>query len=111
MNETQTITELARDFGVTTRAIRYWESHGLVSPERAGGNRVYSKRDRTRLKLALRGKDQKLSAGDNTLNPGRYDLKVTFPDGVQYSKSVEISAGGRLTVSCSSGLQTCSELR
>ena len=32
MNETQTITELARDFGVTTRAIRYWESHGLVSP-------------------------------------------------------------------------------
>lgn len=62
-------------------------------------------------KLALRGKDQKLSAGDNTLNPGRYDLKVTFPDGVQYSKSVEIAAGGRLTVSCSSGLQTCSELR
>jgi DNA-binding transcriptional MerR regulator len=53
MNETQTITELARDFGVTTRAIRYWESHGLVSPAREGGNRIYSKRDQTRLKLAL----------------------------------------------------------
>jgi transposase-like protein len=52
MNETQTITELARDFGVTTRAIRYWESHGLVSPAREGGNRIYSKRDQTRLKLA-----------------------------------------------------------
>ena len=64
MNETQTITELARDFGVTTRAIRYWESHGLVSPERAGGNRVYSKRDRTRLKLALRGKRLGLSLAE-----------------------------------------------
>ena len=40
MNETQTITELAREFGVTTRAIRYWESHGLVSPAREGGNRI-----------------------------------------------------------------------
>ena len=64
MNETQTITELARDFGVTTRAIRYWESHGLVSPARKGGNRVYSKRDRTRLKLALRGKRLGLSLAE-----------------------------------------------
>ena len=64
MNETQTITELARDFGVTTRAIRYWESHGLVSPAREGGNRIYSKRDRTRLKLALRGKRLGLSLAE-----------------------------------------------
>jgi len=64
MNETQTITELAREFGVTTRAIRYWESHGLVSPAREGGNRVYSKRDQTRLKLALRGKRLGLSLAE-----------------------------------------------
>ncbi|MDA8256217.1 MAG: MerR family DNA-binding transcriptional regulator [Betaproteobacteria bacterium] len=64
MNNTQTITELARDFGVTTRAIRYWESHGLVSPAREGGNRIYSKRDRTRLKLALRGKRLGLSLAE-----------------------------------------------
>ena len=64
MNETQTITELAREFGVTTRAIRFWESHGLVSPAREGGNRVYSKRDRTRLKLALRGKRLGLSLAE-----------------------------------------------
>jgi DNA-binding transcriptional MerR regulator len=64
MNETQTITELARDFGVTTRAIRYWESHGLVSPAREGGNRIYSKRDQTRLKLALRGKRLGLSLAE-----------------------------------------------
>ena len=64
MNETQTITELARDFGLTTRAIRYWETHGLVSPAREGGNRIYSKRDQTRLKLALRGKRLGLSLAE-----------------------------------------------
>jgi DNA-binding transcriptional MerR regulator len=64
MSETQTITELAREFGVTTRAIRYWESHGLVSPAREGGNRIYSKRDQTRLKLALRGKRLGLSLAE-----------------------------------------------
>ena len=64
MNETQTITELARDFGVTTRTIRYWETHGLIAPARSGGNRVYSKRDRTRLKLALRGKRLGLSLAE-----------------------------------------------
>ncbi len=53
---TFTITELAREFGVTPRAIRHYETHGLLSPERVGQNRVYSKRDRTRLKLTLRGK-------------------------------------------------------
>ena len=64
MNEIQTITELAREFGVTTRAIRYWESHGLVSPAREGGNRIYCKRDQTRLKLALRGKRLGLSLAE-----------------------------------------------
>lgn len=64
MNDTQTITELARDFGLTTRAIRYWEAHGLLSPAREGGNRIYSKRDQTRLKLALRGKRLGLSLAE-----------------------------------------------
>ncbi len=51
-----TIGELAREFGVTTRAIRFYEDCGLIGPERAGRNRVYHARDRTRLKLTLRGK-------------------------------------------------------
>ncbi len=51
-----TIGELAREFGVTTRAIRFYEDCGLLDPQRAGRNRVYSARDRTRLKLTLRGK-------------------------------------------------------
>ena len=53
---TFTIGELAREFGVTTRAIRFYEDSGLVQPGRAGRNRVYTARDRTRLKLTLRGK-------------------------------------------------------
>jgi DNA-binding transcriptional MerR regulator len=53
---TFTITELAREFGVTPRTIRYYEDQGLLAPTRAGQQRVYAKRDRTRLKLALRGK-------------------------------------------------------
>jgi DNA-binding transcriptional MerR regulator len=50
------ISELAREFGVTTRTIRYYEDQGLLSPAREGVNRVFSSRDRVRLKLALRGK-------------------------------------------------------
>lgn len=56
---TYTITELAREFDITPRAIRFYEDQGLVSPKRegAGGRtRVYSARERTRLKLTLRGK-------------------------------------------------------
>lgn len=54
-----TITELAREFDVTARAIRFYEDQGLLSPTRegpSGRNRVYTTRDRTRLKLTLRGK-------------------------------------------------------
>lgn len=51
-----TISELAREFGVTTRTIRYYEDQGLLSPERSGSSRIFSARDRVRLKLALRGK-------------------------------------------------------
>lgn len=53
---TFTITELSREFGITPRAIRFYEDQGLVFPSREGMQRIYSKRDRTRLKLALRGK-------------------------------------------------------
>jgi len=51
-----TITDLAREFNITTRAIRFYEDQGLLTPRREGRKRVYSRRDRTRLKLTLRGK-------------------------------------------------------
>ena len=56
-----TITELAAEFDVTPRAIRFYEDVGLLHPQRAGRNRVYSQRERTRLKLTLRGKRLGLS--------------------------------------------------
>ncbi|WP_395702039.1 MerR family DNA-binding transcriptional regulator [Aquabacterium sp.] len=51
-----TISELAEEFDITPRAIRFYEDVGLLAPARQGRNRVYSQRDRTRLKLTLRGK-------------------------------------------------------
>jgi len=59
MATTYTIAELAREFDITARAIRFYEDQGLISPSRegqGGRNRVYTPRDRTRLKLTLRGK-------------------------------------------------------
>ncbi len=62
--QTYTITELAREFNVTPRAIRFYEDHGLLTPTRARRSRVYSKADRTRLKLTLRGKRLGLSLAE-----------------------------------------------
>jgi DNA-binding transcriptional MerR regulator len=56
MSGTHTITDLAKEFGITTRTIRHYEDEGLLSPRREGLNRLFSHRDRVRLKLALRGK-------------------------------------------------------
>lgn len=56
MAETYTITQLAEEFTITSRAIRFYEDQGLISPRREGMNRIYSYRDRARLKLILRGK-------------------------------------------------------
>jgi DNA-binding transcriptional MerR regulator len=50
------ISELAQEFEVTPRAIRFYEDQGLLAPRRAGQRRIYTPRDRTRLKLTLRGK-------------------------------------------------------
>jgi DNA-binding transcriptional MerR regulator len=61
---TYTISDLAREFDLTTRAMRFYEDMGLLQPERSGPggrNRVYSARDRTRLKLTLRAKRLGLS--------------------------------------------------
>jgi DNA-binding transcriptional MerR regulator len=55
-DRTWTVGELAGEFGVTTRTLRFYESEGLISPERVGTSRVYSARDRTRMRLILRGK-------------------------------------------------------
>ena len=55
-NRTWTVGELADELGVTTRTLRHYEAEGLLTPQRSGGNRVYSARDRARLRLILRGR-------------------------------------------------------
>jgi DNA-binding transcriptional MerR regulator len=54
--QTWTVGELADELGVSTRTLRFYEAEGLIAPQRSGPNRVYDVRDRTRLKLILRGK-------------------------------------------------------
>ena len=56
INTTYTISELADEFGVTTRTIRFYEERGYLKPDRLGQRRVYSPADRTRLRLIVRGK-------------------------------------------------------
>ena len=66
MSQTYTITELSREFDITPRAIRFYEDQGLLAPscEGSGKSRVYTTRDRTRLKLTLRGKRLGLTLSD-----------------------------------------------
>lgn len=59
--ETYSISDLAREFDLTPRAIRFYEDEGLLTPRREGSRRIYSKRDYVRLKLVLRGKRLGLS--------------------------------------------------
>ena len=72
------ISELAREFDVTPRAIRFYEDQGLLSPQRDGQRRIYTLRDRTRLKLTLRGKRLGLTLAEireliDMYEPGRDD--------------------------------------
>lgn len=67
MSPTYSISDLAKEFDLTTRAIRYYEDMGLLQPERSdpsGRKRIYSGRDRTRLKLTLRAKRLGLSLSE-----------------------------------------------
>ena len=59
------IRDLASEFNVTTRTIRYYEEKGLLSPDREGSQRIYSLSDRTKLKLILRGKRLGLSLDES----------------------------------------------
>ncbi len=61
MSTTFSIAELAQEFGVTHRTIRFYETEGMISPLREGQRRIYRQRDRVRLKLILRGKRLGLS--------------------------------------------------
>ncbi len=81
---TYTIGELAQEFEVTTRAIRFYEDQGLLSPARNGQARVYSVRDRVRLKLVLRGKRLGFSLGEIGGMLDLYDADPSEVEQLQY---------------------------
>lgn len=70
-----TIGDLAREFGVTLRTLRFYEDKGLLNPKREGTNRIYSRRDRGRLKLVLMGKKVGFSLIEIKDMLELYDLK------------------------------------
>lgn len=90
MPTTYTISDLAKEFDLTTRAIRFYEDMGLLEPERAGRNRVYSPRDRTRLRLTLRAKRLGLSLSEAKEIIDLYDSPRDT--GVQLRKFLEVLA-------------------
>ena len=88
-----TISDLAKEFDLTTRAIRFYEDMGLLQPERtgpAGRNRVYSARDRTRLRLTLRAKRLGLSLTEAKEIIDLYDSPRDT--GVQLRKFLDVLA-------------------
>lgn len=68
------VTELADELGITARAIRFYETKGLIKPRRAGTTRVYSYRDRARMQLILRGKRLGFSLADIKEYLDMYDV-------------------------------------
>lgn len=71
------IADLAREFGISTRAIRFYEAKGLLAPERVGATRIFRRRDRARLILILRGKRLGFSLRDISDYLSLYDADRT----------------------------------
>ncbi|MCZ8095349.1 MAG: MerR family DNA-binding transcriptional regulator [Acidovorax sp.] len=93
MANTYTISELAKEFDLTTRAIRFYEDMGLLQPERTGVGgrvRIYSARDRTRLRLTLRAKRLGLSLTEAKEIIDLYDSPRDT--GVQLKKFLDVLA-------------------
>lgn len=71
------ISDLSKEFDITTRSIRFYEDQGLISPTRKGQTRIYNQRDRVRLKLILRGKRLGFSLAETGRLFELYDVDKT----------------------------------
>lgn len=95
--DTFTISELAKEFEISTRTIRYYEELGLLSPQRSSGNqRIFTRKDRARLKLILRGKKLGFSLSEIKEMIDMYDIageseqiKLTLKYGEKKLKEIE----------------------
>jgi DNA-binding transcriptional MerR regulator len=74
---TYSISDLSKEFDITTRSIRFYEDQGLVSPTRKGQTRIYNQRDKVRLKLILRGKRLGFSLAETGRLFELYDVDKT----------------------------------
>ena len=83
------ISDLSAEFGVTARALRFYEDEGLIAPERRGTQRIYSHRDRARLAWILRGKRVGFSLGEIREMIDLYDIG----DGRRLQRQVAIDRG------------------
>lgn len=90
---TYTISELAREFALTTRAIRYYEDEGLIAPTRSGRARIYGERERVRLKLVLRGKRLGLALAEIALLLDLYE--IAHNERAQLAKFLDLLADRR----------------
>ncbi|TAG75229.1 MAG: MerR family DNA-binding transcriptional regulator, partial [Burkholderiales bacterium] len=88
------ISDLADEFALTPRAIRFYEDHGLLSPARRGARRIYSQRDRVRLKLVLRGKRLGMSLAEIAEILDLYDADKS--ERSQLAKFIEVLSSRRM---------------
>lgn len=95
MGELFTVNQLAEDLGITARAIRFYETKGLIEPRRVGTTRVFDRRDRTRLKLILRGKRLGFSLRDIKEYLDLYDID---PSGREQMKAVLVKLRKRIAL-------------
>jgi DNA-binding transcriptional MerR regulator len=79
-DKTYTISQLAEEFGITTRTRRFYEEKGLIKPQREGQKRLYSAADRVRIKLILRGKRIGMSLAESAQVIDMYDPKHNNAD-------------------------------
>lgn len=86
-----TISDLARDFGVTLRTLRFYESRGLISPARSGMTRIYSDRDRARLSLILKGKQLGFTLVEIRAMLANEDKKGTSEEGTAVVGGLQLS--------------------
>jgi DNA-binding transcriptional MerR regulator len=77
------VTELAEELGITPRAVRFYETKGLIKPRRAGNTRVYTHRDRARMQLILRGKRLGFTLADIKEYLDMYDVDPSRAKQVQ----------------------------
>ncbi len=100
-NYSYVISDLVEELGISPRTIRYYEEQGLIHPKRSAGNhRLYSRRDRARLKMILRGKVLGFSLQEIATLLSLYDLdpsqKTQYQEGIKYAYEHVKQVRGRI---------------